>query len=242
MINTRGIIFRTLKYGETSIITDIFTEDKGLLTFIGSGVRSARARMPFNLFQAMNVVDIVAYYREGTQGLQRLKEARASEVFSAIPFEIRRGAVAMFMAEVCRKAIHDAEENPELFDFLLQNLRWLDATPHPLANLHLHFLVHLSGYLGFQPQFDAEPDDQVYFDLREGVFITTPPAHGQHLEPEAAQQLIGLLESPLETCHDIPMHKVARKHLLQHLLQFYQIHLPGFGDINTPEVLEIVLE
>ena len=53
LIKTRGIVFRAVKYGETSVIADIFTEEKGLCSFIGGGVRSARARMPFNLFQSM---------------------------------------------------------------------------------------------------------------------------------------------------------------------------------------------
>lgn len=50
MLHTRGIVFRTVKYGETSVITDVFTEEKGLLTFIAGSVRAARSRMPFGLF------------------------------------------------------------------------------------------------------------------------------------------------------------------------------------------------
>ena len=64
MLKTKGIVFRTVKYGETSVITDIFTEEKGLHTFIGGGVRSAKARMPYSLFQPMMVVELVAYYKD----------------------------------------------------------------------------------------------------------------------------------------------------------------------------------
>ena len=108
LLETIGIVFRTVKYGETSVIADIFTEEKGLHTFIGGGVRSARARMPFNLFQPMMVVDLVAYYRDDPNAMNRLKELRAGEVWQAIPFDIRRGAVALFMAEICRKSIQSA--------------------------------------------------------------------------------------------------------------------------------------
>lgn len=242
LLSTRGIVFRSMKYGETSVIADIFTEEKGLHSFIAGSVRTAKARMPYSLFQPMTAVDMVCYYREGTGSLHRLKEFRAAEIWAQIPFDIRRGAVALFMAEVCRKSIHEAEENRELFEFLLDNLRWLDSTPHPIANLHLHFLLSLSGFLGFQPQTDmAEEQAELFFDLKEGSFSPVPPLQSHYLEPLQTAQLVALLRSPLQLCHEIALNKAERKSLLQRLLQFYQLHVPGFSDIHTPEVLEMVL-
>lgn len=240
LIHTRGIVFRSLRYGETSVIADIFTEDKGLRGFIAGGVRTAKARMSYGLFQPMTVVDLVAYFRDDHDHLNRLKEVRAAGVFSAIPFDIRRGAVALFMAEICRKSIHPGEENPELFEFLLDNIRWLDTTAEPIANLHLHFLLHLSAFLGFQPQ--DEPDGEVFFDLKEGVFSPVPPPHAFYLEPAQAMPLLDLLHVPLEQCHVVRLGRPERKALLRGLLQFYQLHLPGFEEINTPEILEMVME
>lgn len=240
LLKTRGIVFRTVKYGETSVIADIFTEDQGLHSFIAGGVRTAKTRMPFGLFQPMMVVDMVSYFREGG-GLNRLKECRAAEVFAAIPFDVRRGAVALFLAEICRKSIHEGEPNPELFDFLLENLHWLDATPHPIANLHLHFLLHFSGFMGFQPQVEPEAGE-VFFDLKEGQFGPVPPLHPLYLDPDASERLLALLHAPLAEAHTVPLSRPERKALLQQLLQFYQLHVPGFTDVNTPDVLEMVLE
>ncbi len=241
LLNTQGIVFRTVKYGETSIIADIFTEEKGLHTFIAGSVRTARARMPYSLFQPMMVLDLVAYFRDEEGALNRLKEVRAAEVWSRIPFDIRHGAVALFMAEICRKSIHEVEENRELFEFLLEYLRWLDSTPHPIANLHLHFLLALSGFLGFQPQSDAENGGELFFDLEEGTFNTVPPYHTTYTAPDQTAQLLALLRSPLDQCHEIPLSRAERKTLLTTLLKFYQLHLPGFSQINTPEILEMVM-
>jgi DNA repair protein RecO (recombination protein O) len=239
LIKTRGIVFRSVKYGETSVIADVFTEEKGLCSFIGGGVRTAKARMPYNLFQPMTVVDLVAYHREGS-GSNRLKELRAAEIWSTIPFDITRGAVTLFMAEICRKSITEEEEQGDLFDFLLGHLRWLDATPHPIANLHLHFLLGLSGFLGFQPQ-DPEMAGELFFDLKDGMFSNIPPPHTMLLEPEQTIQMLAILESPLELVHEIPLSRPQRKALLTKLLQFYQLHLPNFKEVNTPEILEMVM-
>ncbi|MBK6930074.1 MAG: DNA repair protein RecO [Saprospirales bacterium] len=240
LLHTRGIVFRSIRYGETSAIADIFTEEKGLRSFIGGGVRTPKSRMPFGLFQPMMVVDLVAYFRDADDHLNRLKEMRAAEVFVRIPFDIRRGAVALFMAEICRKSIHAGEENPGLFAFILDHLHRLDTTDEPIANLHLHFLLHLAGFLGFQPQY--EPGNELFFDLKEGVFLPVPPPHPLCLEPAHAMLLLELLQTPLEDCHHIALGRPERKALLGGLLQFYQLHMPGFSDIHTPEILELVME
>jgi DNA repair protein RecO (recombination protein O) len=241
LLATRGIVFRTLKYGETSVICDIFTEDRGLHAFIAGNVRSARARMPYPLFQPMSVVELVAYFREGEGALSRLKEARAGWVYERIPFDVTRGAIALFMAEICRKCIRESEENRYLFDFLIEQLVWLDRTEHSVANLHLHFLVHLSAYLGFQPQ-DETDDDGAFFDLQEGVFVLQQPMHGPFLGPDEAWLLKAFLLTPPEECHTIALDRMQRRKLLQRLLQFYELHVPGFGEMNTVEILETVFE
>ena len=240
LLKTRGIVFRTVKYGETSVIADIFTEDKGLHTFIAGSVRTAKARMPYNLFQPMMVVDLVSYFRDEPHAMNRMKELRAAEVWSRIPFDIRHGSVALFMAEICRKSIQESEENRELFDFLLENLRLLDTTQHPIANLHLHFLIQLSVFLGFQPTGEPEPDKEIFFDLKEGTFDSVPPIHPAYLEPDQTQQMLTLLQLQADECHEVILNRIERKALLQKLLQYYQFHVPGFTDVHTPDILEMV--
>ncbi len=239
LLHTRGIVFHTRKYGETSVISDIFTEAQGLRGFIAGGVRTPKARMPYSLFQPMTIVDMVCYFRDSAHHLNRLKEMRAAVVFQRIPFDVRRGAVALFMAEVCRKIIHEGEENPPLFAFLEENLCWLDQTEHPLANLHLHFLLHLSAYVGLQ----IEPTDHrpIFFDAQEGLFAPALPEHAFGLNAHASAQLCALLEQPLQRCHEVALSRSERKTLLEGLLLFYRFRVPGFQAVRTPEILDMVL-
>ncbi|MBK8554572.1 MAG: DNA repair protein RecO [Lewinellaceae bacterium] len=218
MLHTRGIVFRAMKYGDTSVIADIFTEEKGLHTFIGGSVRTARSRMPFNLFQSMTVVDMVAYFRENSASMHRLKEMRASEVFTSIPFDIRRGAVTLFMAEICRKCVHDHEPNQELFHFLCHNLQFLDSTDQPIANLHLHFLIQLTAYLGFQPQ--GEPEGETFFDLREGEFSSVPAPHGAYLEATQTEQLLFFWNRHWKTVRHSKWTDLIGKHCFKNCCNF----------------------
>jgi DNA repair protein RecO (recombination protein O) len=224
-MKSRGIVIRTIKYGETSIITDIFTEDKGLATFIGGSVRTARSRMPMGLFQPMSPVEFICYWKADVTAMHRLKECRPDVVRTGIPFDLGRGSVALFMAEVLRKCLQTGEVNADLFEYLTDTLNYLDVTQNPISHIYLHFLVQLSGHLGFHPQMD---EGGVYFDLREGI------------SKEETKKLIALSTCDLSEVHHLQFSRADRKVMLQKLLLYYQLHIPGFDNIHTPDVLENV--
>ena len=117
LIKTRGIIFKAIKYSETSLIVDIYTEEKGLRKYIISGVRSKKGQGKASLLQVMSMVDLVVYEREDKE-LNRIKEIKAGHVFQGIPFDLSKGVIGLFMAELARKTIKEATSNPELFQFL----------------------------------------------------------------------------------------------------------------------------
>ncbi len=239
LIKTRGIVFKAKKYSETSVIVDVFTEEKGLRSYIVSGVRSKRPTVSAGLLQPMTPVDLVAYHRDD-HDLTRLKEIRPHHVFHAIPFDIRRSSVGLFMVEVARNTVQGHEANPELFEFLLRNFVFLDETAHPIANLHQHFMLHLSEFLGFLPGGDFGPDSP-YFDLQEGVFTHEKPFHHHWLSEVASGKFYQLLMLPLDRCHEVPFEREERRAFLKNLLLFYRLHIENFQQVHSHEVLEEVL-
>lgn len=239
LVKTRGIVFRAVKYAETSLITDIYTRELGLQTYIVNGVRSARSKTGAAQFQVMSLADVVAYHRDDRK-MHRVKEIRAAYVYQRLPFDVRRSAVGLFMAEIARKTIREAEPNSPLFDFLFDSFCFLDSTPHSFANLHLHFLIGLSACLGFLPGGDFTPQTPV-FDMQEGVF--TQQTHHLHcMDEEQSLLLYQLLCCEREQCHLIAMHHAQRRRLLQSLLSFYRLHIESLPDIHSHEILHEVFE
>lgn len=238
LLKTRGIVFRAIKYSETSLIVDIYTEARGLRKYIISGVRKAKSSVSAGLFQVMSLVDIVAYEREG-KDLNRLKEIRPAYIFRSIPFDLHKGAVGLFMAEVARKTIREAEENQPLFDFFFRTFQHLDRTEQPVANLHLHFMLELSTFLGFVPGEDHS-ETMPYFDLQEGVFVPQTGSHPHFLEETLAASLYQLLQSSMENCHNVKIGREERRRLLQGLLDYYRLHLENFPEINAHLILQEV--
>ncbi|MEM9991344.1 MAG: DNA repair protein RecO [Bacteroidota bacterium] len=238
LLKTRGIVLRTLKYSETSIIAEIYTEAKGLRKYIISGVRTAKPKFSASLLQLMSLVDIVAYERDNRE-LQRIKELKAAVVYSQLPFDVRRSAVGLFLIEIAQKTLKEASENAILFYFLLHTFIYLDRTPHPIANIPLHFLLHLSVYLGFAPN-GISSEDTPYFNLREGTFLEFELLK-YDLSEVQSKAVSQLLDLSIENCHQCSMTRKARWDLLEQLILYYQLHLENFGGAQAHTILKEVL-
>jgi DNA repair protein RecO (recombination protein O) len=238
LIKTRGIVFRNQKYGETSVILDVYTEERGLQSYIVHGVRTSRARVHPSLVQVLSLVELVSYSRED-KALHNIKEIRPAYVYASIPFDLKKGAVGLFMVEVARKSIREVEENRDLFEFLYQSFVLLDEFPGSVANFHLHFLVRLASFLGFQPDGEAGPETPL-FDMQEGSFVAHPPGHVYFLNEEHSALLSRLLTCPADAVDTLPISREARKALLRHLLDYYRLHIEHFPVIHSYQVLETV--
>jgi DNA repair protein RecO (recombination protein O) len=235
MISTRGIVLRTVRYSETSIIADIYTEARGMQSYYLPGVRSEKARIKAGLFQVMTVLEMVASARDDKH-LQRIAEVRPALFYTSIPFEVRKGAIALFLAEIVRKTVREIEPNPPLFAFLLENLAFLDAAAR-FSNLHLHFLVHFSAFLGILPGGDCTPETPC-FDLKEGLFVPLQSPVPRLLGPMPSALLYQLLETGLPEAQDIPMGKSERNGLLAALIEYYRLQLDYLPDIQSHLILQ----
>lgn len=239
MIKTNGIVFRAVKYSETSIITDIYTEELGLRSYIISGIRSKKAKVSAGLLQVMSLVETVVYHRED-RDLCRIKEIRAAYLFEDIPFNIQKGAIGLFLLEIMQKTIKEREQNPPLFTFLFNTICYLDETTDPIYNFHLSTMVKLSAYLGFLPSGQYS-ERTSFFNMQEGIFTAEPPVTN-YLEPELSQLLDHFLKTGINQSHSIALTRLQRTRLLQELINYYRLHVENLPVINAHNVLKTVLE
>ena len=239
IIKTRGIVLRAVKYSETSLIIDVYTEEKGLRSYIVSGVRTKKARVPASLLQPMTLLNMVAYHRE-EKVVCRTKELSTAEVYQSLPFDLRKGAVGMFVVELLHKTLKEPDTNTELFEFLFDFFVFLDQTKHPVKNIHLCFMLRYSAYLGFQPGGQYSGATPI-FDLQEGVF-TEVAGSTYYLKAPFSQIFDQLLNCPLEECHTLPISRSDRKYLLEELIKFYRLHIENLPVIYAHSILEEIFD
>ena len=82
---SRAIALSYIKHGESSIIAKLFTEKKGLQSFIIKGVRSNKSKKKLGLFQPLELSIINATYlpKKNLQKLRKIeKNHEKSEKFT----------------------------------------------------------------------------------------------------------------------------------------------------------------
>jgi len=236
---TRGIVFKTTDYGENSIIVQVFTEKFGLQSYIVNGARKPKARIARNMFQPLYLLDMVVYYKN-TGNVQRIKELKNSPLLQNIPYDVIKSSLAIFLNEVLYKAIKQQAADEHLFDFVFNAIEWLDHQTEGLANFHLFFLTRLTRYLGFYPDRYLTGNAD-YFDLKNGVFSNYKPDTNLYLSPPHTQNFRALLECTFESLFRLKLSNDERRYMVQKLLDYYTLHIEGFGNIRSHEVLEEVL-
>lgn len=230
---TQGIVFRTIKFSETSVVSKIYTEKLGLQSYIINGVRSAKSKIKASLLQSLSLLDMEVYHREH-RNLNRIKEIQAAVVFKSIPFHLLKGSVGLFMIEVLGKSIHEEETNEPLFHFIFEKIKFLDELERLPAAFLVEFLVELTVYLGFQPH-GSYSEETPFFSLHEGMFIGTGNGHPNTLDANTSQHLSAFLQH-----NTADLTTSSRKLLLEAMLQYYQLHVPNFSRPKSLKVLEEV--
>ncbi|MBQ8990038.1 MAG: DNA repair protein RecO [Prevotella sp.] len=236
LTKTQAIVLHSIKYGETHIIVDMFTRSHGRLSFIVSIPKSAKAKVKKQFFQPLTMLEIETDLRPKAQ-LQKLKDVRLAYPFSSIPFEPRKLAISLFIAEFLYYALRSEQENMPLFDYVVDGIQWLDGQGDRFANFHLVFLMRLSRFLGFYPNLeDYVPGD--YFDLRESVFCNFPPMHRDFLQPQEAEKVQLMMRMDFPTMHLFRMSHDERNRLLEVALIYYRLHLTDFPEMKSVAVLQ----
>ena len=239
---TKGIVLRTTKYGETSVIVAIFTELFGIQTYMVNGVRtSKKSSAKANHFQPGAILDLIVYHNE-LHNMQRIKEFKWDFLYQQVLSDVIKNSIALYMVELLQKCLPQPEQNVDLFYFCEDALIQLDnASPGVSANFALYFALHLAHFFGFRMN-DEHNEDQYLLDLQEGNFVTEQPAHGDFIDGENARitsQLLKVMQ-PFEL-EDIKLHHATRRVLLLHYQTYYALHMPNFGSMKTLSILHEVL-
>ncbi|QQT27613.1 DNA repair protein RecO [Sphingobacterium spiritivorum] len=232
---TKGIALKLTNYSESSVVVQVYTESFGLQSYLVNGAKKPKAKIKANLFQPLHLLELIVYHKDNNN-LQRISEAHQTPPLLDLPYHIVKSSIAIFLNEVLYKSLKQQQHDGFLFNFIFQSIRYLDETDHSLANFHLTFLIKLSMFLGFLPNVGTKV--LPYFDLREGNFSSSLPAHSDVLQPPHTEIFHQLIGSTYASAAALKINKEERALLLSKILDFYNIHVANFGEINSVYILE----
>lgn len=233
LLSTKGIVFKTIKFQETSLIVKIFTESHGVQTFMVKGVRSVKANGRAGVFQPGMLLDIVMNYQESKQ-FKHLREYRSAVVYTTMMDDVRKSSVLMFLIEVLEQCIEENSEDNRLFEFIEQSLINFDQHNFD-PDFHVHFLLEFMKHLGIYPR-GRRSASLPYFDVKEGGFTNQLLGNTFTCSEEDSM----LIDSVL-TDDPPAMLRKDRKRLTHLLLDYFSFHIEKYRGAKSLYVLETVL-
>ncbi|MEP7144961.1 MAG: DNA repair protein RecO [Ferruginibacter sp.] len=239
---TKGIVLRTIKYGETSVVVTIFTELFGVQTYMVNGVRTAKkSSAKANHFQPGAILDMIVYHSDQKQ-MQRIKEFKWDFLFQQVLSHVIKNSIALYIVELLQKCLKQPEQNTSLFYFCEDILIQLDTADKSVtANFALYFSLQLTDFFGFRMNNNYNEEQNV-LDLEEGNFVAKQPEHPHFIDGECAQITSQLLKVILpHELSQFKLHHDTRRMLLLYYQDYYALHIPDFGKMKTLAVLHEVL-
>ena len=236
LVETNAIVLSTLKYGDSSLIARCYCKELGLKSFLLKGILSSKkGNIKKSFFQPMSIIQLITQIKNDNRiGLYYIKEARIHYPLIEIPSDIKKNAVVLFISEVLTKTItEDGAPNLPLYHFIEKNVIYLEEKVFsPL--FHLKFMIELSQNLGFYP--NQTGIEEPFFDLESGCFSGFSSSKHQ-IGGDLALAFKKLLNTRFELLNEIRIPNPLRIELLNVLIDYFNLHLQGFGKIKSVDIL-----
>ncbi len=208
LVTTESIVLRARKQGETSKIVTLYTREFGKVNVIAKGAREMKSKFggALEMFARSSVV---FYKREKHDALNLLSKAEIVDSHGGILRSLKKMEAATAVLELVLHAMHDEEENQELFELLAGTLETISGQEEDNApSFQMRFYLEFTKLMGFE------------IDLDRTVGMS----------PKLLTQLQLLGEEPPDA--QLPVHRWNDKEFdqLQSFFQsYFAEHLPGIS-------------
>lgn len=234
---SRGIVLRSIRYGEADRILDLYTEDAGLVSAIAKGIRRTRSRFGGRL-EPLSCVEFMAY--QG-RSLDTITQAEVLKSFHEVRGNLARFEAAGAMIRAVRAFSGGGEADRRIFNLFYRALEELERRESDFSSVEAAFKLKLSMLAGFDPHLKncigcgVEPgsspgngDGLVHFGPEIGGILCNEcraeVRDAFPLPPGAVERLLALIRLPVrEAALEDHLSESVRRVIGSHI----QAHAPG---------------
>lgn len=234
---TKAIVIQSIRYGDSSLIVKMLTEEYGIQSYMVKGVFGGKSKFRPALFQNMTILDIVAASGKGS--LSFIKEISLTHNYNDILFNIKKSSIILFMCELLSKSIPEAETDKVLFDYVHKTLLWLDEAKDNYTNIPLVFAMRLCQHLGFFPNTESYKENY-HFDIFEGKF-TREDNLLYPIDTELSKDFYDVCSQEINQIN-LNINNKKRRQLLEIVVYYYKLHIDNVKEIQSYEILREIFE
>ena len=147
IINTNAIVLKTFSYGETSLISRCFTEDRGKISFIIKGAKSKKNLIaPY--FQPLSYINIIFNENEKRE-LQIVSKVSFVKIWTKIPLSLKKMTLSQSVLEISDFTLETNDPYPNLFQILIKTFLYFENGDFDENIVFWHYECKVLSEMGF---------------------------------------------------------------------------------------------
>lgn len=219
-----GFLVSLTKYGDQDAILHLVTNEGGFQSFYVKNIYAKKnKKKPYlSLLNELQVVTSTGFSKGNLKTANKLDLVSELQVST----DFKAQSIVFFISEVFNSILRN-EESSNWFYENISELRSKLEDGH--YHCHLIFLVMMLRSLGASPLLS----NHNFLDPEEGAFVNQ--MYNRYFSEEISMIWKNILQS--QEPFKIEIKNQNRKMMMDSVLIYYQLHIPGF---KTPESLEVL--
>ncbi len=172
LVKTLAIVLKSIDWKDTSKIVTLYTRKNGKVDNIAKGARRQNSKYQ-GVLESINLIEVIIYLSENRQ-LQILGQATLEKSYPKIRMNYEKTTYVFAIFELTNIFLQQGASDAIFFDFLKTILDEMENGEIPQI-VFWYFILKLTSYLGFRPEFDSchicarkIVNEDVVFSIREG--------------------------------------------------------------------------
>lgn len=247
IVQAEGLVLRSHRLGETSLIVVLFTRQFGLLRCVAKGARGPKSRFGASLEPGVRVDAVI--YRKLTRDLQLLSKADIVAYWPSLWESPDRFARASQVLEFLERAAFGEAGDPHLLDLAVETLAAMSEAPVPALEAILRgFEIQACQRLGYAPELERCLECRsplhrggLFHALRGGLHCGAPcggDGGAFRISERARRTLVALAGRPVPSIGGWAIERYPGVEVARAVERFLSAHLERFEGLRSSAVGE----
>lgn len=253
IVKTEAFVIKVRKYGESSKIVCLYSEKFGKINAIAKGARKPKSKFA-NCLDVFSLVSLIIY-KKSTTHLHLIAECDLIKSYYRIAENLEKYEIALKTFELIYSALHDEEENKQLFNLLKKTMQNYEVISNNVNNLYFHFLIKFGEIFGYAYNFqkcakcnkiviDQEISTQkIVYDFSRGGPLCSK-CESIVFQPRVVDLGILKILNKFETAVDgleiinIKLNAVDTFEIEKFLFDYLRFHISGIKELKTQKIFK----
>jgi DNA repair protein RecO (recombination protein O) len=217
LVSTRGNVLQKQKYGDSSLICQIFTEEWGCKAFLIKGAFKQK-KASANLIHTGQILDLDINNLHAAKWLW-IKSYHLHYIPSQLTLDVTKHCILLFCMELLKKLLPEESPQPEVFERNVRFIKQIDKlAPQQLHNLPFLYSMMMANQMGY--------------DIKEG--IKALPAELSYLSSFEQQIMNTLLHATdFNAAIAITVPSSEMKQLIQWTIDYLNYNHNNLGQLQS---------